>query len=62
MNKIEKFAAAMSELLYEMRIEDLNNTVLLTDDNEQVPVDFIDNILDNSEHTKEIKRRIQNPD
>ena len=45
----------MSVLLWDMRIEDLNNSVLFDEDSEQIPTDFIDGILDDPEHQKAIK-------
>jgi hypothetical protein len=59
MNKFERFAIAMSVLLFEIRIEDLNNSVLFDDDQEQIPSDFIDSILDDPEHQKQIKERLR---
>jgi hypothetical protein len=59
MNKFEKFALAMSVLLFELRIEDINNSVLFDDDGEQIPVDFIDAVLDDPEHQKAIKERLR---
>ena len=55
MNKFEKFALAMSVLLYEMRIEDLNNSMLFDDDGEQIPVDFIDKALDSTTYSEQMK-------
>ena len=49
----------MSVLLFEMRIEDLNNSMLFDDDQEQIPVDFIDGILDDPEHGVKIKERLR---
>lgn len=49
----------MSVLLYDMRAEDINNTILLDDDNQQIPVDFIDNVLDKQVHQNIIKERIR---
>jgi len=59
MNKFEKFALAMSVLLFEIRIEDLNNSMLFDDDQKQIPVDIIDGILDDPEHAKAIKEKIR---
>ena len=55
MNKFEKFAVAMSVLLYEMRAEDLNNSMLFDDDQEQIPVDFIDKALDSDIYAEQMK-------
>ena len=55
MNKFEKFALAMSVLLYEMRGEDINNSMLFDDDGEQIPVDFIDKALDSDIYAEQMK-------
>jgi len=49
----------MSELLFDMRSEDLNNTIVLDRDGNQVPTDFIDGILDDPEHAKTMKEQIR---
>ena len=59
MNKEERFAEAMSELLYDMRNEDLANTIVLDDDGNQIPVDFIDGILEDDKHQKLVKDKIR---
>lgn len=61
MNKFEKFALAMSEQLFTMRVEDLVNMILFadSDDSEQIPVDFVDSILDEDVHIAAIKERIR---
>jgi len=58
-DKLHKFAEHMSQLLLEMREEDLNNSMIITEDGEQIPTDFIDKILDDSVHTAQIKKRIR---
>jgi hypothetical protein len=57
MTKFEKFAQAMSELLFEMRCEDLVNMILFADvdETQQIPVDFVDSILDEDIHIASIK-------
>ena len=55
MNKFEKFALAMSVLLIQVRGEDLNNSMIICDDNQQIPVDFIDKVLNSDIHTEQIK-------
>jgi len=59
MTKEEKFAIAMSELLFDMRNEDLANTIVLDDDGNQIPVDFIDKILEDDNHQKVMKEKIR---
>ena len=61
MNKFKKFALAMSEQLFEMRGEDLVTTILFAypDESEQIPVDFIDGILDEDIHIAAIKERLR---
>ena len=54
----KEFAINMSELLYQMRVEDLNNSMIITENNEQIPVDFIDGIVDNAAHAETIKKQI----
>ena len=49
----------MSDLLWDLRIEDLNNSMLFDDDGNQIPVDFIDKVLDDPEHQKAIKERLR---
>lgn len=56
--KEEKFAKDMSVLLYEMRIEDINGTILTDSQNEQIPVDFIDKIIDDPKHADIVKTLI----
>jgi len=55
MNKFEKFAEAMSEKLYQIKGKDLNNTMIIIDDDRQIPVDFITKILNNDIHCEQIK-------
>lgn len=55
MNKFERFANEMSQQLFEMRGEDLITSVIITDDNEQIPVDFIDKILGSDIHIEQMK-------
>lgn len=59
MNKFEKFALAMSMLLFEMRGKDLNNSIILTNTNEQVPVDYIDKMLDDVLHIDAMKEKLR---
>lgn len=61
MDKFEKFAQAMSELLFEMRGEDLVNMILFADpdDSQQIPVDFVDSIMDEDVHIAAIKERLR---
>ena len=55
MNKFEKFADAMSVLLIQVRGEDLNNSMIICDDNQQIPIDFIDKVLNSDIYTEQIK-------
>jgi hypothetical protein len=59
MNKFEKFAIAMSDLLWDLRVEDINNSMLFDSEGEQIPVDFIDGILDDETHKKAIVEKIR---
>ena len=59
MNKFEKFALAISVLLYQMRSEDINLNTLFDDDSKQIPVDFIDGILDDPNHIPLIKEQLR---
>ena len=54
-----KFALAMSVLLFDMRVKDLDNAIIITDDNKQIPVDYIDSILNNVAHAVAIKEQIR---
>jgi len=54
-----KFALAMCVLLFDMRVKDLNNAIINTDDNEQIPVDYINCILNNVAHAVAIKEKIR---
>ena len=60
MNKIEKFAIAMSVLLYEMRAEsDLSGASLTTPNtNSAVPHEFIESTIDDVEHIENMKEII----
>ena len=58
MTKEKDFAKRMSELLFDMRNEDLANTMVFDDDDQQIPVDFIDGILENPDHINVIKEKI----
>lgn len=59
--KAQTFALAMSEQLYQMRVEDLSGgSIILTDDSEQIPQDFIEKIIDDSVHIAQMKKRIHN--
>jgi hypothetical protein len=55
MTKEEKFAEQMSDLLYELRSEDLNNTMLFDSEGQQIPVDFIDKVLESDIHKEQMK-------
>ena len=59
MNKFENFASEMSIQLFEIRIKDLNNFMLFDDNMEQIPIDFIDAILDENKHAEQIKEQIR---
>ena len=59
MNKFENFASEMSIQLFEIRIKDLNNSMLFDDDMKQIPVDFIDAILDDNKHAEQITEQIR---
>jgi len=58
MTKEEKFANEMSELLFQMRTEDLNGLMIFINNTEQIPVDFIDKIINDPVHFPQIKKRI----
>lgn len=59
MTNEQKFAIAMSVLLFDMRSEDLNNNLLFDDDGNQIPVDYIDAILDKPKHQEVMKEKIR---
>ena len=61
MNKFESFATAMSEQLFQMRCEYLVNHILFADSDysKQIPLDFVDSILDEDIHIASIKERIR---
>ena len=60
MNKYEDFALRMSELLFDMRYDDINGVSLTAFDDEiQIPEDYIDKVLDNEKHCTAIKEQIR---
>lgn len=60
MNKADKFALAMSTLLFEMRIESgMFGEDLATDQGLEVPQDYAIKIVDNTKHAKAIKELIR---
>lgn len=59
MNKFEKFALSMSMLLFELRSTDINTTMIFTDDQKQIPCDYVEDILDNVLHIDAMKEKIR---
>ena len=53
-----KFSVAMAKLLFNMREKDLANSMIITDDQEQIPLDFINDILNDLTHSAEIVSKI----
>lgn len=60
-DKIEKFAEEMSELLYDMRADDLSGNFLITPNtNVRIPDEFVDKTTDEQEHITKMKSLIKN--
>ena len=60
MNKYEDFALRMSELLFDMRSEDISGTSLTAfDDTIEIPEDYINKVLDDKKHCTAIKEQIR---
>lgn len=49
----------MSALLFDLRNEDLNNSIVLDRDGNQIPTDFVDGIMDDEQHQKAMKEQIR---
>lgn len=59
--KIEKFAEAMSDLLFDMRADDLSANFLRTPNTDTlVPLDFINKVVDEQQHIVKMKTLIKN--
>lgn len=58
MKNFTEFAEAMSELLFEMRLEDIGGSALYDSISNEIPETFINNILDKQVHIDIIKKRI----
>ena len=61
MKKYERFAVAMSILLFEMRTEDLNDTILYYEDQHGVQKEMLENYIDKalSDHKETIIERLR---
>ena len=59
MNKYEDFASRMSELLFDMRLEDIGMSDLTTDDGTEISESYVDKILNDDKHCTAIKERIR---
>jgi hypothetical protein len=49
----------MAELLFNMRTKDLTNTMLITDDNKQIPVDFIKEVINEPNYVIDFKTKLR---
>lgn len=59
MTKEEDFANKMSELLFDMRSDDIGMSEVTTDDDRNVPESYVDKVLDDNKHCTAIKELIR---
>ena len=57
--KVNEFANKMSELLYEMRIEDLQGSTVTDGDDNWIDIEFVNSVIDNPDHAAVMTRLIR---